>query len=136
MNAPTSHESSAGTVFAREQLDGFLILSPISHVGSLAEDQILRETAAILETINHTGPTNVVVDLARSDYLGTALLGAVVRLWKRVAQRGGRLALCNVSANIVEVLRITKLQTAWPIYGSRQQAIEALRGFLPPGQPR
>jgi anti-anti-sigma factor len=54
------------------------------------------------------------------------MLGAIVKLWKRVCQRGGRLALCNVSENVSQVLHITKLHAIWPIYGSREQALSAV----------
>ena len=71
---------------------------------------------------------NLLIDLNQGTYLGTSMLGAIVKLWKRVALQGGRLALCNVSEPVLRVLRVTKLQTIWPIYGSRTDALTALAG--------
>jgi anti-anti-sigma factor len=119
-----------GHIFSREELGKTLVLNPMMHLGSLHEPEIVHETDGLLEFINRSGdgPVNLVIDLALGDYLGTAMLGAVVKLWKRVSQRGGRLALCNVSDNVVQVLRVTKLHTIWPIYATRDQALVAMNG--------
>lgn len=131
MPASTTHVQLApGHIFARESLGNTLVLNPMMHLGSLHEPEIVHETDDLLEFINKPGdaPPNLVIDLALGDYLGTAMLGAVVKLWKRVSQRGGRLALCNVSENVIQVLRVTKLHTIWPIYTTRDQALAAIQG--------
>jgi anti-anti-sigma factor len=117
-----------GQIFSREISGNTLILNPLIHLGSLNEPEIALETQELLDFLNHSASANLVIDLAQGDYLGTSMLGAMVKLWKRVSQRGGRLALCNVSESITQVLRVTKLQTVWPIYGSREQALAAVGG--------
>jgi anti-anti-sigma factor len=126
----TSAQIGQGSIFAREACGNTLVLNPLIHLGSLHEPEIAHETQDLLDFINKSNPipTNLVIDLAQGDYLGTAMLGAVVKLWKRVSQRGGRLALCNVSENILQVLRVTKLHAIWPIYASRDQALAAVGG--------
>ena len=119
-----------GQIFARESHGNTLVLNPVIHLGSLHEPEIAHETQDLLDLINNSNsiPTNLVIDLGCGEYLGTAMLGAIVKLWKRVSQRGGRLALCNVSDNVAQVLRVTKLHTIWPIYGTRDQALSAIGG--------
>jgi anti-anti-sigma factor len=117
-----------GQIFARESRGKTLVLNPLIHLGSLHEPEIVHETEDVLAALSQTSSTNLLIDLAQGPYLGTAMLGAIVKLWKHVALRGGQLALCNVSENVTQVLRLTKLQTVWPIYGSRQEAIAALGG--------
>jgi anti-anti-sigma factor len=125
-----SVQLAPGHIFARESLGNTLVLNPLTHLGTLHEPEITHETDDLLEILNKRGsePTNLVIDLARGDYLGTAMLGAVVKLWKRISQRGGRLALCNVSDNVMMVLRATKLNAIWPIYATRDQALTAVGG--------
>ncbi|MFN0053478.1 MAG: STAS domain-containing protein [Planctomycetales bacterium] len=123
---PTRPLEPTGPVFNREWHGGAIVLSPHASLGDLNENQIKDETAQLLELINHSGPVLFVIDLQTGDYFGSAFLGAIVRIWKRVAQRGGRLALCHVSENIIQILRVTKLHTTWPIYATRA---EALRGI-------
>ncbi len=119
-------QTGGGPIFSREHVGKALVLNPLTHLGSLHEPEIVHETNELIDLINHSPATSLVIDLASNDFLGTAMLGAIVKIWKRVCQHGGRLALCNVSENVVEVLRITKLHTVWPIYASRDQALSAL----------
>src|SRR5258708_30177310 len=97
-----SSQLSQGQIFSREARGNTLVLNPLIHLGSLHEPEIAHETQELLDYINKAdpNPTNLVIDLALGECLGTAILGAIVKLWKRVSQRGGRLALCNVSANV------------------------------------
>lgn len=130
----SQHLPSKGPIFTREILGDTLVLSPHAPLGNLHEAEISEETQELLKVINHVGPTNLVIDLQSGTYLGTAFLGATVRLWKRIGERGGRLALCNVAPQVFELLRITKLHTIWPIYSSRDEALHAVAGH--PGEPR
>jgi anti-anti-sigma factor len=125
-----SSQIGQGQIFARESHGNTLVLNPLIHLGSLHEPEIAHETQELLDLINKSSPipTNLVIDLGSGEYLGTAMLGAVVKLWKRVSQRGGRLALCNVSENVTQVLRVTKLHAIWPIYGTRDQALAGIGG--------
>ena len=36
---------------------------------------------------------------------------------------GGQMAFCNVSAHELEILELTKLDTLWGLYGSRDEAL-------------
>jgi len=123
---PSVITNKEGQIFSREQVGQTLVLNPLCHLGSLHEPEIVHETNELIDLINHSPSTNLIIDLASGEYLGTAMLGAIVKLWKRVCQHGGRLALCNVSENVLQVLQITKLHTVWPIYGSREQAQAAI----------
>lgn len=119
---------TVGPIFTREQQGGVLLLSPHSPLGNLYEAEIDKEASELLEMINQARGLAVLIDLGGSDYLGTAMLGAVVRLWKRISQRGGRLAICRISAPVHDMLRITKLHTVWPIFDTREAALQTLRG--------
>jgi anti-anti-sigma factor len=127
---PTSETAPLrdGKIFSRELAGKTLILNPLTQLGSLHEPEIAHETEDLLAFLNHSSSLNILIDLAQGTYLGTAMLGAIVKLWKRVALQGGHLALCNVSEGVLLVLRATKLQTVWPIYATRQEALAAMEG--------
>jgi len=118
----------AGPIFLRELQGNTLLLVPHRPLGSLNEIEIVGESNELVTLFQKSSPLNLVVDLQQGEYLGTALLGAIVRLWKRVALGGGRLALCNVSDQVLQILRVTKLHTVWPIYGSRDEALAFVEG--------
>src|SRR5258708_30579562 len=123
MQTTSTPQVREGQIFAREVHGNTLVLNPIIHLGSIHEPEIAHETEDLLDLLKQTPSVNLVIDLGLGDYLGTAMLGAVVKLWKRVAQGGGRLALCNFSHNMSHVLRVTKLQTVSPIYVNRHHAL-------------
>lgn len=115
-----------GPVFVREIYGAALVLTPHGPLGNLHETEFMQETLELLEVVNHSGPMHLVIDLQHGDYAGSAFLGAVIRLWKRIAQNGGRLAICHVSESAAQILRMTKLHTVWPIYVSRDDALRAV----------
>jgi anti-sigma B factor antagonist len=117
-----------GRVFTRELRGNTLLVNSLIQLGSLNEGEIVHETDELIQLINTSQSTNLIIDLSRGDYLGTVMLAAIVKLWKRISQCGGRLALCNVSENVAQVLQLTKLDTIWTIYDTRDQALGAITG--------
>jgi anti-anti-sigma factor len=69
---------------------------------------------------------NVVVDLGRTDYLGSTALGMLAQLHQRVRVRGGRMALCHVSAHETEIMAVTGLAGFWSVYLNLGEALAAV----------
>lgn len=122
-----SSPASGKTIFTSEMQGNVLVVAAQAEISSLQFD-IDDQMTAVLTTLQQTGARNLLLDLQRSGYFGTAMLGAMVKVWKKVSQGGGQMALCNVSDGIQEVLRLTKLQTLWPIHANREAALRALNG--------
>jgi anti-anti-sigma factor len=74
---------------------------------------------------NQEGPL-VVFDLSKIDYFGSIFLALLLRCWKLSLSQGGMMVLSGVSDRARELLRITSLDMVWPIYSTRQEAMEAL----------
>ena len=68
----------------------------------------------------------IVFDLSRVDHFGSMFLALLIRCWKLATAKGGSMALCGLSAQAKELLRVTSLDIVWPIYENRREAIEAL----------
>jgi anti-sigma B factor antagonist len=69
----------------------------------------------------------IVFDLSRVEYFGSMYLAVLIRCWKLALSRGGTMALSGASERTRELLRITALDTVWPIYQTQREAIEALQ---------
>jgi anti-sigma B factor antagonist len=121
-------------LFAVEWEGPTAIVSPTHNLGELDCDQITEGAEAVLALLDDSNCRNVVVDLGRSDYVGSTALGFFVRLWKRARAQGGRMVLCNVSAHEAEILEVTRLGDLWPTHASREEALRALRALN--GSPR
>jgi hypothetical protein len=63
--------------------------------------------------------------LAEVDYIDSAGLGALVRLFGQLRVGGGGLKLCQLSPFVLKVLQATHLLGTMPNYPSEQAAVEA-----------
>lgn len=116
-----------GGVFEFEQVGETLIVTPTTDLRELAYEQIETGATEVLGLLNQASIKNVILDFRKTDCYGSTALGFFVRLWKRVRQRHGSLAFCNVSEHEKEILRVTKLNQLWPICSSREEALQAVQ---------
>ena len=64
----------------------------------------------------------MVLDFARVRYVGSAMLGTLVRLQKRLVARGGSLRLCSIPAVLADMFTLTRLDRILDVYRDRQTA--------------
>ena len=69
------------------------------------------------------GRPEVVVDLLGVDFAGSTALGHFVSLHRLARPRGGRLIFCNVDPTVLEVFRVTKLDTLFSFAPDRSAAL-------------
>ena len=81
----------------------------------------------MIEQIHSPDVRSVVFDLANAEYFGSLVLDTLCMAWKHTRECGASMALCNVSPFGLEILRRAKLNMLWPVFASREQAVEALR---------
>jgi len=103
-----------------------LVVMPSGSLSSLAGQYFQPELDDLLEQLQQSELNNVVIDLGEVSYFGTIMLGTMHRLWRRVRDRDGRMALCNVSTLGHEILRVSGFDTLWPILSSREDALDSV----------
>jgi anti-sigma B factor antagonist len=77
----------------------------------------------------------IVLDVADVQFVDSAGLGLLVRLFTRAHSAHGSLKLCAVSARLNEVLRATRLQNVLEAYPSESEAIAAFYQPSKAGSP-
>src|SRR2546427_11290404 len=82
-----------------------------------------RMRQAIVDLVD-AGSLNIVVDMGMVDFLDSTGLGVLVEGLKRVRTRSGNLTLVATQDKILKIFDITGLNKAFPIYGSRDQALQ------------
>jgi anti-anti-sigma factor len=118
-NHPTFHfENSAG--YSVVTLHAALNDAQWASIEGIGTDIIGR--------ISGTPNPGVIVDLSSLNYMGSAMVALVVRLWKAVNERSGRMAVVNKHDMVLEVLRLAGLASVWTIVPDRPTAVEALGG--------
>jgi hypothetical protein len=67
----------------------------------------------------------IVLHLADVDYIDSAGLGALVRIFSGLRVDGGALKLCRLSPHVLKVLQTTNLHMVIPVFETEQEAVDA-----------
>ena len=67
--------------------------------------------------------TRLVIDFSRVSFFGASLLGVLLSAGKRLSARPGDVALCCLSPQALEIMRVTRQDTVWPIFATRAEAL-------------
>lgn len=86
--------------------------------------QALRES---LESVILPGEgIKLILDFCNVRFLSSAVLGLLIRVSKKVYEKGGQLRLCGINAKIYEIFKITRLTKTFDIYKDVESAFANL----------
>src|SRR5689334_3544384 len=68
---------------------------------------------------------NLVLSLGPVEYLPSMALGKLVMLNRKAQAAQGRLALCQLSAGVAEILAVTRLNELFNIYPTEPEAVKS-----------
>jgi anti-anti-sigma factor len=98
-------------------------------------EDVEKSADQMLANLNSAGAQPVIIDLTPLDYLGSAQLALLVRLWKAIRERQGQMVV-EVTAPVVrEVMKTAGLHTLWQFTESRVDSFRAL-GLQDDGRPK
>jgi len=81
----------------------------------LAGNEIKEKLAAL----DHP---NFLMDLTRLEFMGSSVVALIVKLWKAVQEKDGKMVVVNTNLIIGEVLEIAGLTGIWEIVDSHEEA--------------
>lgn len=116
------------TVFDVQLSRGVLIVTPVGDAVSFREADVLGGIEGVQERIRGCDPPLVVADLANSGYFGSVIIGALASFAELALEAGGAFAACNVSQQMVHVLKVMQLDERWNIHPNRKAAMKAVLG--------
>ena len=105
--------------------DTLILVLPGTDI-TFADEEVLTEVDEVLYRLRESGARNLLVDFGQTAYFGSIILGSILKMGTRLRDSGGGFALCNLSENGREMLRIAKFDTLWSIYATRDEALQAL----------
>jgi anti-anti-sigma factor len=117
-----------GTIFKIEPIAKTLVVMPMADGCAFRYQQLHIEANNLQRKFETRGFDNLVMDLANLNYFGTELIGVMIRLARAVTNFGGRSAFCAPSPRMLEVLEGMRLTKLWPIFETRAEAIQHVRG--------
>lgn len=118
-------------LFETEQADSALIVIFNKGAGTCPESELLKQLALLVQQFEGPAISAAVFDLGGVPYFSSILLGALVSFWKQVRDAGSlgerKMVLCNPSKLGREILELSRFQTLWPIFDSRDEALKAVQ---------
>lgn len=118
---------TAETTCRFEELDRdvlAVVLRP--ELNEIPWTDIERIGSGIVRRVESRPKPRVLVDMTELDHMGSAMVALVVRIWKAVTEKQGRMIVVNRHAVVGEVLEISGLASKWTIVPTREEALIAV----------
>ena len=107
-----------------EQLNGdAYVIALAGEVDLYTAPEFKERMVELIES----GKKQIVVDLSQATFIDSTTLGVLVGGVKRLRPAGGSLTLVCTDDNITKIFEITGLDRVFPIHGSRDEALEAIK---------
>lgn len=106
----------------QREREGITILDLDGRITAGEEAGALRDR---LRSLASAGRINIVLNLAKVEYIDSTGLGALVVAYTSLRKAGGILKLLNATRRNVELLVFTKLTTVFDIYNDEQSAVNS-----------
>ncbi len=112
--------------FEDDQGRSIVVLLPeLNNVQWAEIEQIGTNVLARLNSVDAPG---FIFDLTKLNYMGSAMVALIVRVWKVVKERNARMVVVCNDAMVLEVLRLAGLTKVWTVVDSRSEAFRHLGG--------
>jgi anti-anti-sigma factor len=118
--------ASSGIPYRFEKADGYAVISLQPELNNAQWADIEKIGTDLLNQLNTVRSRAMIVDLSSLNYMGSAMVALVVRLWKSVKEDNGRMVVVNRDPNVFEVLKLAGLHKVWTVVETREQSVKAL----------
>lgn len=113
--------------YFRCEKDGtVLVVQVLRPVGSLAEQDVMKELDRILAVAAELPTCKVIIDFGQASYFGSSLLEALRIIWTKIEHHEGRMMLCNLAPVGKEIIQIAKFDHLWPVCSTREEALRLI----------
>ena len=102
------------------------IVELLAHYDSLDLNVLDEFAETLVAAAVEADPPWLLLDMSQTEYVSSSFIELLVRAWRVIERREGRMALCGVQPFCLEVLETTRLDVLWPIYPTRGEALAGL----------
>jgi len=114
------------SVFPLERIGDTLVVTPQGDAIGFSSAQIQVELQALERMLERPASWNLIVDLEHTNYFGSEMIGHINRMGVKARSSGGRIAMCNASGDMRDILHVMKLNQMWQMFESRREALSAI----------
>ena len=118
--------TSSDTPYHFEKYDGISVFALLPELNDVPWADIETISSTILEKMEAQKKPLFLIDLDALTYMGSAMVALVVRLWKSVETRNGKMVVINNDEMVREVLSISGLDEVWTIVNTRDEGLKIL----------
>src|SRR5579862_3498165 len=112
------------TPFTTANVNGYSVVT-FTTSSLMNASELERLTVALDLLADKQGNGKLVLDFTRVEYLSSQAIGMVVGLHKKVAKvPGGKLVLCGVGPQLMQLLKITRLDRLLKVVNTQQDAVK------------
>jgi anti-anti-sigma factor len=108
------------------QHNGVTIIELGPNYAALSYKALEELGELLLWQATYAEPPRLILDMSETTVVGSSFIELLVRAWKRIKHREGMMALCALQPFCREIVKVSRLDTIWPIYANRLEAISAL----------
>jgi len=112
--------------FQMEWHGNCVVVIPSANIEHLSWDVIDGAAQMVMDPLQKTQAPTMVFDLSNVAFFGSIFLALLLRCYKRLKERGGDLVICAPTPMARHLLSVTSLDTLWPIYDTREEALADL----------
>ena len=87
--------------------------------------QIIGEQ--LFDLVDNQGRKKILLNFANVEFLSSAALGKLITMNKKMQAAAGKLAMCKIAREIMDVFEITKLDKLFKIFKDEQAALQWLQ---------
>lgn len=120
-------ETRHNKVLGGKQKQSTLIVTPVGDAVGFNDADLQNELRILISLLDGTKLKNVAVDLGRSNYFGTVVIGGITSLGQKAEEVGGRLVICNASEEMQGIMRVMHLDDRWPQFKTLRAALKDLK---------
>ena len=113
-------------IFKVELCGPNLIVIPQGSTLHFLYSNVQIESNKVLKLFSTPELKNVIIDLFKVDHLDSIIISSIIRLLQQAKQAGGQAVFCNACENIQNLLQCIKVGTYWPLFETREAAIQAI----------
>jgi anti-anti-sigma factor len=121
-------EATQNQSFQIERHGDVAVVIPASEVEKMPNSLMEQAAKVVLDSLRADPPTGLVFDLSKVDWVGSIFLSFLLHCHKRAKEKGCEVVVAGASSKARELLHMTALDTIWPLYDKRADAIAALSG--------
>jgi anti-sigma B factor antagonist len=115
-------------VFAANRAGATLVVTPLGDASEFHYGDVHVESNKVRRLLEGGSFRDLVVDLGETEVYSQVTFNVVVALSRIISNRGGQAVLCRASEKTRGLLQSMRLLDVWPLYDSRDDALQAVGG--------